>query len=746
MGEVRIGYVTASNILKDLTDEQRAAATHVEGPMLVLAGAGSGKTRVVTRRVAYLLEQGIKPGSILAITFTNKAAEEMKERVAKLTTAKGLRISTFHAFCARELRRFADRLSLSPSYTIYDTDEKTKLVKQCVAALDFDSKTLKPSSVESAISRAKNDMLMPQDYAKVAATSKSFYEQQVAKVYARYEQEMRQRHALDFDDLLVRMVELLEKNDAARAELSDQFRYVMVDEYQDTNDAQYRIIRDLTVSHKNLHVTGDPDQAIYGWRGANIKNILSFERDYPNVKTVFLNRNYRSTKIILAAAHALIVHNKIRKEKELITQNPEGVLIRRMAGGDEEMESALVTDGVKRLIKAGFKPHDIAIFYRVNALSRSFEIALRRERIPYRVVAGTEFFERREVRDVLSYLRLVANPADDGACERIVNVPTRGIGTKSFDAVKGFALDHHVPYLESLARAGENAKLGAGAQESMVAFAKLIREMAELSKTVGPALLLKTLLDRTGYLKSFGESDEDKNRKLNVEEFVNAAAEHEAHSETATLQSFIDEVSLSSDQDDLDDSSPTVSLMTLHAAKGLEFPAVFIVGLEEGYLPHERSKESAAEIEEERRLLYVGMTRAMKELTLSCALRRRRYGEYEDRNPSSFLKEIPAQFVENASLGGEQYRIRRDAEREGGLRKQYEAKPRRQSGEAPEPKVEVSTAYPTGCMVRSPIFGVGTVISVAGSGPTQKVVVNFKVSGLKTLIASYAKLEKLSTR
>ena len=726
--------VSSTAILNDLTPEQRVAATHIEGPMLVLAGAGSGKTRVVTRRIAHLLEQGVKPESILAITFTNKAADEMKERVAALTKARGLRISTFHAFCASELRRFANRLGLSPSYTIYDTDEKVKLLKQCIAALDMDSKTVKPASVESAISRAKNDLLMPDDYAKAA---KDFYEQEIAKVYARYEQEMRARHALDFDDLLVRMVHLLEKDKTARQTLSDQFRFVMVDEYQDTNDAQYRIIRDLTRAHGNLHVTGDPDQAIYGWRGANIRNILSFERDYPKAKVVVLERNYRSTKTILAAAHDLVVHNKLRKEKTLVTENPEGTRIKLMQGGDEEMESALVADAVKRLLRKDFKLHDIAVFYRINALSRAFEIALRRERIPYRVIAGMEFFERREVRDVFSYLRLVANPADDGACERVVNVPARGIGDRSLSFVKAFTLTHRVPLFEALAHAGEIDRLSAGTQEAISRFVAIIRSLADLAKTAGPSEILKSLLDRTEYLKQFAKSDEDQNRVLNVQELVNAAAEHESHNESATLQSFIDENTLSSDQDELDDDSPTVSLMTLHAAKGLEFPAVFIVGLEEGILPHERSKESAEQIEEERRLLYVGMTRAKRELTLSCALRRRRYGEFEDREPSSFLAEIPAKYIEGASLGGDAFRLRRDREREGGLR---DASAARRA--APEP-METTSTLKAGDLVRHREFGVGKVVSESGTGSKLKVVVRFERSGAKTLLAAYAKLEKL---
>jgi DNA helicase-2/ATP-dependent DNA helicase PcrA len=713
----------AVDILKDLTPEQREAATHVEGPLLVLAGAGSGKTRVVTRRIGYMLSRGVSPLNILAITFTNKAADEMRERVSVLTRVKGLRISTFHSFCAREIRQFAERLGVSPSYVICDTADKVKLIRDCMVALDIDTSKVKPSSVESTISRAKNDMLTPDEYAGAA---KDFYGKQVAKVYARYEEEMRGRGALDFDDLLLRMVELLE-DEEVREMLERQFRFISVDEYQDTNRAQYLIVRALTRENKNLCVTGDPDQAIYGWRGADISNILSFERDYPQAKTVLLERNYRSTKTILAAAHDLIVHNTMRKEKMLFTENERGSRVKLLEAELDEMEAAAVAERIRELIAGGTPPHDVAVFYRVNALSRPFELALREAKVPYRVVAGVSFFERREVRDVLAYLRLLASAADDGACERIVNVPARAIGKTTMERVAGFARANRVNLFAALARHGEIENLNDAAHEAIAGFVKLIGELGGLVAG-GPHELLKAVIERTGYLWMLTKSEEDESRRSNVAELVNAAASYEEAAEEPTLRGFLDQVALTSDQDELDDESPAVSLMTLHAAKGLEFPAVFIVGLEDGTLPHERSGDAPAELEEERRLFYVGMTRAKRELTLSLARLRRRYGEFEPREPSRFIQEISAEHIERVgTIAGAMI------------------PGRKKMPAAPEP-AEKTTELAAGDMVRHAVYGVGKVQTVSGSGKNFKVAVRFETAGLKTLMVAYAKLDKLTTK
>jgi len=719
--------VHKTDILTDLTDAQREAATHIEGPLLILAGAGSGKTRVVTRRIAWMLREGVPPDAILAITFTNKAADEMKSRVAVLTAAQGLRISTFHSFCARELRRFADRVGLTHRYSIYDTADRTRLIRDCISGLNIDPKQLKPSSVEATISRAKNEMLSPEAYAR---STKDFYAQQAAKVYARYERGMRTRDALDFDDLLLRMVELLEADADARATLERQFRYVSVDEYQDTNRAQYRIVRLMTQGHANLCVTGDPDQAIYGWRGADIGNILSFERDYPGAKTVLLERNYRSTRTILAAAQGLIVHNEMRKEKTLFTENETGSRVRLLEAEDDQAEAFEVASRVRALITGGTPPHDVAVFYRVNALSRPFELALRRVEVPYRVVAGVAFFERREVRDLLAYLRLVANPRDDLACERIVNVPARGIGKTSVEHAKTHARENGLSLFEALGRAGEVAALAATAPARIEAFVGLIGEVASLAHQ-GPAALLDAVAERTGYLKTFGKSEEDRDRLRNVEELTNAAADYEEHTEEPSLLGFLEEVALVSDQDGLDDKSPTVSLMTLHAAKGLEFPHVFIVGLEDGTLPHERSRNSQAEMEEERRLLYVGMTRAKRELTVSFALCRRRFGTYEYGEPSRFLREIPREHVETIEAAASpEPMTRRTTHRAG-------------PAGSPALPADKTMGLGVGDTVRHPLYGVGKVEAVSGMGEKTKVDVHFGTVGLKTLMAAHAKLEKL---
>ena len=652
----------------------------------------------------------------------------MKSRVAALTAARGVRISTFHAFCARELRRFAERVRLTPAYSIYDTADRTRLIRDCISAVNMDPKQLRPASVEATISRAKNEMLSPEDYARSA---KDFYAQQAAKVYARYEAEMRTHDALDFDDLLLRMLELLDTDDDARAMLQKQFRYVSVDEYQDTNRAQYRIVRRLTETHANLCVTGDPDQAIYGWRGADIGNILSFERDYPGAKTVLLERNYRSTKTILAAAHGLIVQNEMRKEKTLFTENDTGTLVKLIDAADDGTEAHEVAWRVDTLIRHGTPPNDIAVFYRVNALSRPFELAFRKAGVPYRVVAGTAFFERKEVRDLLAYLRLVANPRDDLACERIVNVPTRGIGKTSVEHVKTHARENGLSLFQTLARAGEVPGLAAAARARIASFAGLARELSALTGQ-GPKALLQAVAERTGYLKMFGKSEEDQNRLRNVEELTNAAAEYEELTDEPTLPGFLQEVALVSDQDGLDDASPTVSLMTLHAAKGLEFPVVFIVGCEHGTLPHARSEGTPDDLEEERRLLYVGMTRAKRELALSFARRRRRFGSYDDCLPSRFLREVSHEHVETIA-----------ATAPLPPRTETTVKTRKTVKHTPLP-ADRTGGITVGDTVRHPLYGVGKVEAVSGSGNNTKVRVDFDAVGLKTLMTAYANLERLT--
>ncbi|HUU43532.1 MAG TPA: 3'-5' exonuclease, partial [Planctomycetota bacterium] len=507
--------------------------------------------------------------------------------------------------------------------------------------------------------------------------------------------------------------------------LAEQFRHVMVDEYQDTNVAQYRSIRRLTETPRNLCVTGDPAQAIYGWRGADLNNILDFERDYPGAKTVRLERNYRSTKTILAAAHDLIVHNVLRKEKTLVTENPAGSRVGLIEAVDEIAEAQELAAAVRSLLSGGMQPHDVAVFYRVNALSRTLEQSFIHAKIPYRIVAGTAFFERREVRDLVAYLRLVANPADDLACERVVNVPLRGFGKTSLDRVKAFAAEQKIALLDALARHDEIGALKPAGRESAGAFVELITGL-RAGESAGPAAVLRDLLERTKYLRTFGASDEDQERVRNVGELVNDAASYEEKAEEPTLTGFLEEVALVSDQDALDDKSPTVSLMTLHAAKGLEFPAVFIVGLEEGLLPHSRSQESDVELEEERRLLFVGMTRAKRELTLSYALRRRQFGEFADTEPSRFLAEIsPERFREASATAA-------PATASAAAR-----------GASPPSPAGTTASLKPGDTVRSPSFGVGTVLSVTGLGDKLKAVVKFDAVGTKTLMVVYAKLERL---
>ncbi len=634
------------SLLEDLNPPQRAAVEHRGGPLLVVAGAGSGKTRVLTRRIAHLVATGdASPGKILAITFTNKAADEMRSRVADLVgpAAERMWVSTFHSACVKILRRTADRMGYSRSFTIYDDADSRRLVEQVLRDLDIDSKKIPPRSVLSAISAAKSDLVGSETFSERAST---IFDRRIAEVYREYQRRLLAASAMDFDDLLVVTVELFRSCPDVLEEYRARFDHVLVDEYQDTNRVQNELVLMLCEEHRNVCVVGDTDQSIYQWRGADIRNLLQFEQAFPDAITVRLEQNYRSTRTILQAANAVIMNNDTRLAKELWTEGSEGEPICRYRADDEHDEAAWVASEVDRLRRAeGLRYGDVAVFYRTNAQSRVLEEELVRAGVPYRVIGGTRFYDRREVRDILAYLRLMVNPADEVCARRIVNVPKRGIGDASVEKLAAWARSQSMTFYQVLseaAAAGLPARAAAGATGLAVMLDEL-RSMAAAGEA--PAAIVDAVIERTGYAQALRAEGtiESEGRLENLAELATMAAEYE------DLESLLESVALVSDADELDGDDSRVSLMTLHVAKGLEFPAVFLVGMEDGVFPHSRSLDDAGRIEEERRLCYVGITRAERFLYLSHAWSRSLWGQSSYGVPSRFLKEIPPELIQDAS-------------------------------------------------------------------------------------------------
>ena len=641
-----------------LTDPQREAVATIDGPMLVLAGPGSGKTRTITHRIAYMLERGIKPWRILAITFTNKASREMAERVEQLAPGSRVWVSTFHRFCARLLRQRAAAVGLESNYSIIGTADQRRLIGDCLSELDFDASHYGPDKILSAISNAKNDLLTPERFAAKFSEQIADHQQAVvAKVYPLYQKRMLEANSVDFDDLLMHVALMLEENDELRAELGERHRFIMVDEYQDTNDAQYRIVAALAERHRNLCVTGDPDQSIYGWRGAKIANILNFERDFPEAKVVRLEQNFRSTKAILACADALIANNSRRKAKVLTTENPDGVEVRVVRYDDGVAEADGIASEIADAVKSGRRRYgDFAVFYRVNSLTQQLELALSRHRVPVQIAQGAKFLDRAEVRDLIGYLRLIANPEDRTAFLRVVNRPQRRLGDTSQRRLADWADLNGLSLLDAAGRADECDSLSKPAKRGFVMFAKMIESLS-LAASGSMERLVQEVLERTGYLihhrakLSAGGPEADKASTVvgNVEEIVSTAAGYDRrHPEDATLEGFLEETALTGDADAIDESLGQVAMMTLHAAKGLEFPSVYLVGLEQGLLPHERSirSDDPGELEEERRLLFVGITRAEEELTITRTAARASRGRTQITIDSAFLPELQAERID----------------------------------------------------------------------------------------------------
>src|SRR3954467_5769120 len=656
--------------LDTLNPEQREAVLHINGPLLILAGAGSGKTRVITSRIAYLVGDGhAQPHEILAVTFTNKAAEEMRKRVETLLgeDCSKMWVSTFHSLCARLLRREAPAIGLSRDFVIYDSSDQLTVVKQAMKALHIDDSFVQPRAALSRISHAKNRMESPEQIADSAGWNRR--DEQIAKIYDHYLKALKESNALDFDDLLLKTVELVETSERVRDQYAHKFKYVLVDEYQDTNRPQYLLIRRLSAVHRNLCVVGDPDQSIYKWRGADLKNILDFEHDFGDAKIVKLERNYRSTQIILDAASAVISQNRNRKDKHLWTDRKGGDRIVYFRGGDELEEADFITRTARGALADDVEAM-VAVLYRTNAQSRTIEDALMREGVAYKVVGGVRFYERKEIKDALAYMRLVINPHDDVSLRRVINVPTRGIGKGVMDAIENIgpasAIDEALPLLAAglapaisanslwarLVRGLEDRAFTGRAATSLAAFRDLIVSLTDMTRRESLSIAIGKMLDQSGYLQDLrDERNEDAEGRIeNLAELVSAAREYESREQEPSLGGFVDRLSLLSDVDEEQGTRDArVWMMTLHSAKGLEFPVVILAGLEEGLFPHSRSSEDEEELEEERRLCYVGMTRARQRLVLTGAARRRIFGEYQSSQPSRFIDEVPAELVDRVA-------------------------------------------------------------------------------------------------
>ncbi|AYY15657.1 DNA helicase PcrA [Actinobacteria bacterium YIM 96077] len=752
----------AASILEGLNAQQREAVTHEGPPLLIVAGAGSGKTRVLTRRIAYLLaERDVHPGSILAITFTNKAAGEMKDRVTELVGRRAgiMWVSTFHSACVRILRREAKRLGFSSSFSIYDQADSQRLMTLVCRDLELDPRRYPPRAFSAAVSNYKNELI---DHETAAEQASSHYERQVAEAYALYQQRLASANAFDFDDLIMTTVNLLQAFPEVAEHYRRRFRHILVDEYQDTNHAQYVLIRELvgapgatapasgagsdagaaagsvgpaSVGPAELCVVGDADQSIYAFRGATIRNIEEFEKDFPNAQVVLLEQNYRSTQTILSAANTMISHNSGRKPKRLWSDGGDGEKIVGYVADDEHAEAQFIAEEIDRLSDEGLAtPGDVAVFYRTNAQSRSMEEVLIRVGLPYRVVGGVRFYERREIKDALAYLRFLANPEDTVSLRRILNVPKRGIGERAEAMIDALAQRERITFWQALRQARDAPGIATRSVKAIENFVSLADELRELAAEADPATTLETVLERTGYLAELSESDDpqDETRAENLRELIAVATEYDAEATDEavdTLTGFLERVSLVADADDIpegEDHDGVVTLMTLHTAKGLEFPVVFLTGLEDGVFPHQRSLGEQRELEEERRLAYVGITRARERLYLSRAIVRSAWGTPSHNPASRFLLELPDELIDWRRTEEDQARWTRPAPTRGAA-----------STSRPMP------ALTTGDRVNHDAFGLGKVVATAGSGDQAQVTVDFGAEGLKTLMLRYAPIAKL---
>ena len=747
------------SIYDTLNEPQKEAVLHTEGPLLILAGAGSGKTRVLTHRIAYLIEeQGVNPWNILAITFTNKAAGEMRQRVDSLVGfgSESIWVSTFHSACVRILRRYIDRLGYDNRFTIYDTDDQKTLMKEVCRKVDLDTKRFKERMLLSVISSAKNEMILPDEFELNAGGD--FAQLQIAKAYREYEAQLRSNNALDFDDLLVRTVQLLDTQTDVRESYQEQFRYIMVDEYQDTNTVQFKLVSLLAGKYRNLCVVGDDDQSIYKFRGANIRNILDFEKEFPDARVIKLEQNYRSTENILNAANGVIRNNKGRKDKTLWTDNGEGekITLRQFDTGYDEAE--FIAEDIRKRISEGAAYNDSAILYRANAQSRLFEEKFVAMNIPYKIVGGINFYARREIKDILAYLKTIDNGKDDLAVRRIINVPKRGIGLTTINRIQESASEREIGFYEALLTPELIAGVGRSASK-LDSFAALIEYFKGQAERESLTDLLNEVIEKTGYIENLdADNPEDAEARIqNIDELVSKAAAYEEdcadRDEAATLSGFLEEVALVADIDSLDEDQDYVVLMTLHSAKGLEFPRVYLAGLEDGLFPSYMTitGDDPEELEEERRLCYVGITRAEQKLTLTCARKRMVRGDIQYNKMSRFIREIPMELLETG--GG----------RTGGTREACDIRTTDSTraaafNAAPAGKMPFSAlrkgsqltaekggalSYGIGDRVRHVKFGEGTVMDIKEGGRDKEVTVEFDSAGVRKMFAMFAKLVKV---
>lgn len=744
-----------NSLLNDLNPVQRKAVLETEGPLLVFAGAGSGKTRVLTYRIAYLIqERGIRPWNIFAVTFTNKAADEMRERVERLLgrSARGIWISTFHSACARILRQHIEQLGFKKNFVIYDDQDQGRHLKAIMKELNLDFKMFPPRAIQSALEQLKNEGVTPEQY---TPNPYNIFQKRVALVYQRYQEDLRRNNALDFGDLLTYVVILFRRFPEILHSYQDLCRYVMVDEFQDTNLIQYQLIQKMVESHQNICVVGDDDQSIYRWRGAEVGNILNFEKDFPEAKVITLEQNYRSTQNILQAAYQVVRKNRYRKEKKLWTENPEGEPLTFYVAEDETDEARFTVQKIIDLVSSGKSPksyRDIAIFYRINAQSRAIEEELVKHKIPYTIVGGLKFYERKEIKDVIAYLKLINNPSDGLSLRRILNVPPRGIGEKTIEKIEAFAKEKGISLYEGLKQLTERDEFSLSMKVKMKSFIQLIETFREDVRNLPLSQLTMAILAKTEYLQRLKEegTDEAISKIENIDELINVMTGLEQEEEKVSLESFLDKVSLVTDVDLYEDKGNRVSLMTLHCAKGLEFPVVFIVGVEEGLLPHSRRGEEIEDMEEERRLFYVGMTRAKERLFLSRAEERSTFGVGRANLPSRFLDELPIElihFEEKRRLTGSfiPKEVHWSDEIDQAEIKMNVFSPGHSFSEREETSLAPEGFFPLqiGMKVRHPKFGVGTVKSVEGMDKNQKVVVHFQNGGIKRLKVRYAPLEIL---
>lgn len=761
------------SIYDTLNEPQREAVLHTDGPLLILAGAGSGKTRVLTHRIAYLIdERGVNPWNILAITFTNKAAEEMRQRVDSLVNfgAESIWVSTFHSACVRILRRFIDRLGYDNRFTIYDTDDQKTLMKEVCRKVDIDTKVYKERNLLAAVSSAKNEMILPDEFELNAGGD--FGQLKIAKVYREYEAQLKANNALDFDDLLVKTVQLLETQPDVLEYYQERFRYIMVDEYQDTNTVQFRLVRLLAGKYRNLCVVGDDDQSIYKFRGANIRNILDFEHEFPDAHVVRLEQNYRSTGNILNAANGVIRNNRNRKEKTLWTDNGEGEKIQLRQFDTAFDEAEYIAEDIKKEVQEGASYNDSAVLYRTNAQSRLFEEKFIAMNIPYKIVGGINFYARREIKDLLAYLKTVDNGQDDLAVRRIINVPKRGIGLTTINRIQESADERGIGFYEALLAPELIPGVGRSASK-LDSFAALIEYFKGQTEKESITDLLREIIEKTGYVESLEAEDkvEAESRIENIDELVNKAAAYEEdcqdRGEEASLSGFLEEVALVADIDSLDEDQDYVVLMTLHSAKGLEFPHVYLAGMEDGLFPSYMTitSDDNEDLEEERRLCYVGITRAEEKLTLTCARRRMVRGETQFNKMSRFIKEIPMELIDTGNRKIEEgtqipvqntYSHAKEAFRARPFASQFSASQSsgKTTGKQPFSSLQKgsqilagksgSLSYQVGDRVRHTKFGEGTVLEIKEGGRDYEVTVEFDSAGVRKMFAMFARLVKVS--